>query len=338
MKYLRWAIIIGSIGLLLFAATLFQSANPLDRTSYRVAVPRGASTRAVQKLLESQGILKPSSSFSFTARLLRLSRGMQAGEYAFSPAEPLWSILSKLKRGQVVEPVTRRVLITFPEGSSIYKMGEILKKEKISDPQKFKALVREGITASLREKHWTLFKYMPTESLEGYLYPDSYWFYENATIDQIVETMVARFEEVVLPFWDKAKKDTKMTLFEVVTLASIIEKEAQLPSEQKIISSVFHNRLKKNMYLAACTTIKYALDRPTKKVYYDQLEIDSPYNTYKNKGLPVGPICNPGISAIRAAVYPAQTNYYYFVAKKDGSHIFSSTWQEHQRARQKVLK
>jgi len=336
MKYLRWFLIICAIGLVLFLATLFQSANSLDRTYYRIAIPRGASTYTVQQILETKGILKPASSFAFAARILSLSRGMQAGEYKFSPSEPLWSILWKLKRGNVVEPEMRSVLVTFPEGSSIYRMGEILKKHKISDPAKFKALVKEGITESLREKHWTLFKYMPTESLEGYLYPDSYWFYENATVDQIVETMVSRFEQVVLPFWEKAQKDAKMTLFEIVTLASIIEKEAQVPSELKIVSSVYHNRLKKNMFLAACPTIKYALDRPTKKVYYEQLEIDSPYNTYKNKGLPPGPICNPGISAIKAAVYPAKTNYYYFVAKKDGSHIFSSTWSEHQQGRRKI--
>lgn len=333
MRYIRVAVIIILIIMVLFTAALFQSANSFDRTFYRIAIPRGTSTTAVQKLLESKGILKPGSGFSFAARVLRISRGMQAGEYKFSPSEPLWSILWKLKTGNVVEPEVRRVLVTFPEGTSIYKMGEILKKHKISDPKKFKALVKEGITKELREKHWALFKYMPTESLEGYLYPDSYWIFENATVDQIVETMVSRFEQVVLPFWEKAKKNTDMSLFEVVTLASMIEKEAQVPSEQKIISSVFHNRLKKNMYLASCVTIKYALDNPTKRVYYEQLEIDSPYNTYKNKGLPIGPICNPGINAIKAAVYPAKTNYYYFVAKKDGSHTFSTTWNEHQRGK-----
>lgn len=150
--------------------------------------------------------------------------------------------------------------------------------------------------------------------------------------------MLNRFEELVLPFWEKAKKDTSYTLHEIITLASIIEKEAQKKSERKIISSVYHNRLNKKMFLAACPTIKYALDWPTKKVYYEQLDVKSPYNTYKNKGLPPGPIANPGIESIKAAVYPAKTNYYYFVAKKDGSHIFSSTFQGHQQGRQESKK
>ena len=161
-------------------------------------------------------------------------------------------------------------------------------------------------------------------------------FFENASVRDITETMLGRFDKVVLNFWERASKDTEYNLHEILTLASIIEKEAKVPLERLLVSSVFHNRLKAGMPLAACPTIKYALDKPTKKVYKDQLSVDSPYNTYKIKGLPPGPICNPGIDSISAAVYPALTDYYYFVAKPDGSHIFSKTWSEHQRARQQA--
>ncbi|MBN2057638.1 MAG: endolytic transglycosylase MltG [Candidatus Saganbacteria bacterium] len=321
----------------LFLGSLFQAGNSFDNQYCRVTIDRGDSTFDVQKKLEHQGILKPYSTFAFAARLLGLSRQLQAGEYEFSPSEKLLTVLLRLKRGDVVEPEIRRVKITFPEGTSIYKMGEILRKNNVSDPDKFQQLVKEGITEGLRKEHWVIFKYLPTESLEGFLYPDTYWFYENATVDQIVEAMVSRFEEMVLPFWDKAKADTKYTLFEILTLASIVEKEAADPKERPIISSVFHNRLNIKMALDSCSTIKYALERPTKIVYYDQLEVDSPYNTYKNRGLPPGPICNPGIDSIKAAVYPAKTKYFYFVAKNDGSHIFSKTFAEHQRARAKAL-
>lgn len=122
-------------------------------------------------------------------------------------------------------------------------------------------------------------------------------------------------------------------MHEILTLASIIEKEAKVAEERPIISSVFYNRLKIGMPLAADPTVKYALERPTKKVYLDQLSVRSPYNTYRRKGLPPGPICNPGLESIKAAVYPSKTDYFYFVAKPDGSHIFSKTWQEHQKAR-----
>jgi UPF0755 protein len=127
-----------------------------------------------------------------------------------------------------------------------------------------------------------------------------------------------------------------MSPYEILTLASIIEKEAGIEEERPIISSVFHNRIKKRMYLSADPTIKYALSqvrRPTKKVYYIDLEIDSPYNTYRHLGLPPGPICNPGLASIRAAIFPAKTDYLYFVARGDGTHIFSKTWQEHERAK-----
>ena len=336
MKYFSgiFAVVLVLVGL--FAATLLQSANSLDQTKYQIRIPAGASTYTVKKILEEAGIVKPDSSFAFAAKVLRVSKGIQAGQYELSPSETLLSILWKLKRGQIVETGQNRVKVTFPEGTSIYKMGEILRKNKVSDPDKFRGLVKEGITAPLREKHWTIFKYLPSESLEGFLYPDTYWFYDDDKVEDLVEKMVSRFEQVILPFWEKAHQDTQLTLFETLTLASIIEKEAQKPEERKIISSVYHNRLRKNMYLAACPTIKYALDDPTKRVTADQLEVKSPYNTYKHKGLPPGPICNPGIESIKAAVYPAKTNYYYFVAKDNGSHIFSATWAQHQRARVKA--
>ncbi|MFH1347107.1 MAG: endolytic transglycosylase MltG, partial [Candidatus Margulisiibacteriota bacterium] len=319
----------------LFAASLSQSANPLDHSSYKVLIPRGASTHAVQEILENKGVLKRHSSFVFAARIFGVTKHMQAGEYEFSPAETLSSVLFKLRQGAVVESQIRQVKITFPEGTSIYKMGEVLRTNKVSDPDKFQSLVKEGITEALREKHWTIFKYVPSESLEGYLYPDTYIFYENAKVYDIAEKMVSRFEEVFLPFWKKAHKDTKYNLHEILTLASIIEKEAGNPKERPIISSVFHNRLDIKMALDSCSTIKYALDEPTKVVLYEQLNIDSPYNTYKRRGLPPGPICNPGIESIKAAIYPAKTDYLYFVSKKDGTHQFSKTFKEHQRAKQK---
>jgi UPF0755 protein len=334
-KTLWISISVIAILLVLFAFSLMQSANPWDRTNYEISIPKGASTNSIQTILEKKGVLRRQSSFAFAARVLRVSKSIQAGKYKFSPSDPLYLVLWKLKTGDVTQPELVRRMVTFPEGTSIYKMGEALRKHKISNPDKFQGLVKEGITEELRARHWEIFKYIPSESLEGYLYPDTYWFFEKGEVEDLVEVMLARFEAVVLPFWRKASKDTKYNLHEIITLASIVEKEAQVPSERAIVSSVYHNRMNKNMFLAACPTIKYALDEPTKKVYYEQLDVKSPYNTYKNKGLPPGPICNPGIESIKAAVYPAKTNYYYFVAQKDGSHIFSATWGQHQNARSK---
>ena len=332
--WLKYLIVTFFILVLMFILALFQPANIFDRSAKEVAIPNGASTKTIQTILEDSGIIKPESTFTFAAKVLGMTQQIKAGEYLLSPSDNLLDVLLKLKRGEVKPPDQLRV--TFPEGASIYRMGEILKDAGYDRGEQFKKLVHEGISEDLRQKYWHIFKYIPSESLEGYLYPDTYLIGKEESVKTLSWAMVSRFDKVVMPFWKKAKNDTKMTLHEVLTLASIIEKEAQKSQERPIISSVFHNRLKARMYLAACPTIKYALDKPTRKVYLDQLEVDSPYNTYKRKGLPPGPVCNPGIESIRAAVYPAKTNYYFFVANKDGSHIFSKDWQGHQKARFKT--
>src|SRR3989339_761650 len=317
--------------LILFILLLIQSSNPFDHSLYHVVIPRGATEKEIEHILEEAKVLRPGGSgFVFVARITGVAGKAQAGEYVFSPSDNLFTILLKLRKGEVEQTRVARVKVTFPEGLSIYKMGEVLRKGGFRSPDQFQALAQEGITASLRQKHWNIFKYVPTESLEGYLYPDTYWFYVSGEADACAEIMLERFEEIVVPFWSTAKRDTKFSLHEILTLASIIEKEAQNPAERPVIASVFYNRLKAGMPLAADPTVKYALDRPSKKVYLNQLAVDSLYNTYKRRGLPPGPICNPGIESIKAAVYPAKTSYFFFVAKKDGSHIFSRNFEEHQ--------
>ncbi|OGC33687.1 hypothetical protein A2311_05055 [candidate division WOR-1 bacterium RIFOXYB2_FULL_48_7] len=319
------------VGLLVGLVLLCWPANPLDLSTKKITIPPGASVAAVQKILQKSGLLPAFSSFRYLVRIIGQQNKLQAGTYQFSPSDSLFNIIFKLVRGDVV-PQTE-LTVTFPEGMSIYKMGLVLKKSGYKQWAEFQDLIHEGIKADLRQRHWNIFKYIPSESLEGYLYPDTYRVYENTSSEVLAEAMIKRFDQVVMPFWTKSNKSTRLTLHEVLTLASIIEKEAQKPEERVIISSVFHNRLEAGMPLAADPTIKYALEQPTKRVYYDQLKIDSLYNTYKRRGLPPGPICNPGIESIRAAIYPAKTSYFFFVAKKDGHHVFSRTWQEHQKAR-----
>ncbi|MFA4844785.1 MAG: endolytic transglycosylase MltG [Candidatus Margulisiibacteriota bacterium] len=323
-------------GLLAIFTVLSWPADPFNLETTRVNIPPGASVKATQQTLQAKGILPRFSAFALTVRLLGLQNKIKAGEYSFAPADPLPAIISRLLHNETVPQAEIRV--TFPEGSSIYKMGLALKETGYLHWAEFQGLVNEGITAQLRLRHWGIFKFIPSESLEGYLFPDTYHLFITASPETVAEAMVNRFEQVVVPFWLTAQKETKLTLHETLTLASIIEKEAQKPEERAVISSVFHNRLAKGMPLAADPTVKYALERPSKIVYLDQLSVRSPYNTYKRRGLPPGPICNPGLESIKAAVYPAQTNYFFFVAKPDGGHIFSKTWQEHQRARQTVVR
>jgi UPF0755 protein len=325
-------IIITVIGVvLLLFVLLFRPAQPFDPSVINITIPEGSSARSVQSLLQTNKLLTAHSAFLITLKLFNLEDRVKAGEYSFSPSDPLLTVISKLVGGQTVP--AQEIRVAFPEGTSIYKMGVILKEKGFKHWRGFQQLVNEGITADLRARHWKLFKYISSESLEGYLFPDTYNFFPDASAEAMAEVMLNRFEAVVVPFWDRAGHDTKRSLHEILTLASIVEKEAKKPDERPIIASVFYNRLKIGMALAADPTIKYALERPSKIVYLDQLSVKSPYNTYKRRGLPPGPICNPGLDSIKAAVYPAKTNYLFFVAKKDGSHSFSKTWQEHERAR-----
>lgn len=329
---IKYLLLVLGIFIVVVSSILVQASDPSNNSQIEIEIVKGSSAAAIQFQLEEKGLLKKGSGFVYLARALGVAKSIQAGSYNISPSDPLYSILWKLRYGKILLP--QQVRVTFPEGTSIYKMGIILKESGLSEEaEEFQTLVNEGITEKLRKKHWALFKYISSESLEGYLYPDTYLFFKQEKVESIAEKMLHRFEEVVLPFWEKAKPDTKYSLHEILTLASIVEKEAKVPSERPIIASVFYNRLGANMPLAADPTVKYALERPTKKVFYEQLAVDSPYNTYKRKGLPPGPICNPGIEAIKAAVYPAKTNFYFFVARANGSHIFSKTWQEHERAR-----
>ena len=319
---------------LLILMVLSWPANPLNQTKIKVTIPAGSSARAVRQLLQDSHLLPPWSPFLLAVKLCGLADNLKAGDYFFSPSDPLPAVIYKLAAGLTVPPDELKV--AFPEGTSLYKMGLILKEHGFKRWAGFQLLAYEGISAGLRERHWALFKYIPSESLEGYLFPDTYHVFADASPEALAETMLKRFEAVVVPFWDRSKKDTRLSLHEILTLASIVEKEAQRPEERPIIASVFYNRLKLGMPLAADPTVKYALERPSKRVYLDQLSVKSPYNTYKVRGLPPGPICNPGLDSIKAAIYPAKTSYLFFVAKKDGSHIFSKTWQEHERARIKV--
>lgn len=322
--------LIGCLVLLLLLI-LFLPRNPFDQSKVEVNIPAGASVKQVQLILQTNKTLPKYSIFKYFMRLFGLQNKIKAGNYLFSPSDPLPEVVTKLVLGETLAPKELRV--TFPEGTSIYKMGIILKEAGYADWLAFQGLVKEGITYDLRQRHWPIFKFIPSESLEGYLFPDTYHIFKDAPATDLAEKLLARFKAIVLPYWQKNKRQTKMNLHEIITIASIVEKEAKRPEERPVIASVFYNRLKDGMPLAADPTVKYALERPSKIVYLDQLSVKSPYNTYKRRGLPPGPICNPGLDSIKAAIYPAKTNYYFFVAKKDGSHLFSKSWQEHQKAR-----
>ena len=218
--------------------------------------------------------------------------------------------------------------VTIPEGFSLTSIAQLIGRALSVPPES--VMIAAGDTA-LRHR-----LDVPTPTLEGYLFPDTYTFAEGTSPAEAVRTLVARFEQVWKPEWDARLQKLTMSRHDIMTLASIIEKEARLAEERPVISAVYHNRLKIGMLLQADPTVQYALGKHVDRVLYRDLEVDSRYNTYKHVGLPPGPIASPGAASIEAALYPANVPYLYFVAHPDGHHEFRQTFSEHTEARAQI--
>jgi UPF0755 protein len=244
---------------------------------------------------------------------------------------PLSDILAKMLRGQVVT-----YPFTVPEGYTVIQVVDLLVRKGFADPAKLTQIVKEAPMVF----PYTIRSKLVKQPLEGFLFPDTYQYHKGMSEEAIVTMMLRRFESNFGPDLQARAAELKMSVPEAVTLASIIEREARVPAERPIISAVYHNRLKIGMKLDADPTVRYALDHPGDIVTFKDLEVNSPYNTYKNAGLPPGPIAAPGLASIRAALYPADVPYLYFVAKNDGTgaHEFSRTLAEHVRAVRKYQK
>jgi UPF0755 protein len=221
---------------------------------------------------------------------------------------------------------------TIPEGFELRQIADRLEADGLVNKDKFYAAVKES------DLDYAFLKGIPNREnkLEGYLFPDTYEVFKNATEQDIINKMLGRFDQVFTEEYRQRARELNMSLDQVITLASIIEREAKLDKERKIISAVFHNRLNKKMKLESCATVQYLLKEQKSVLTYKDLEVDSPYNTYIYAGLPKGPIASPGVESIEAALYPDKVDFLFFFATKDGSHIFSKTYQEHLNAQNKI--
>ena len=332
----RIGILLGSIlAIFLVAFTLLymQSGDANDQIARTIEISPGESASSVAAKLVASEIIKSRGGWLLALRLTGGENRIQAGKYLLSPSQTYLEIILALTQGEVMPPELLKV--TFPEGESIYKMGVQLEKAKYTAWPNFQELVSSHIATELQEE-FIFLKDIPTRSLEGYLFPDTYKMDPNLSVQEVVRMMVDRFTEVVIPVWEKNRHRTKFSLHELLTLASIVEKEAQIPGERPVIASVYLNRLRIGMKLDADPTVKYALENPQKVVRLEDLKVDSPYNTYTRAGLPPGPICNPGIESIRAVLFPAATDFLFFVADSTGKHIFSKTHEEHLMARRRI--
>ena len=286
-------------------------------------VAEGENASVVARKLEEEGLIRDGDAFSLYLKLWGKDRDLKKGEYLLSPSLSLPEIVSILLAGKTVEGT-----FTIPEGLTLQEVAYSLEKQGVVSSEEF-LKVAQG-----ENEKWD-YDFLASapkgpNRLEGYLFPDTYRYLKGSDARTIIEIMLNRFGEVFTPDMEKRTKEMGFNVNQLITLASIIEKEAKLEEERPLISAVFHNRLKQNMRLESCATVQYIIGEPKPVLTTEDISIPSPYNTYLNVGLPPGPICNPGLSSIKAALYPEEgIDYLYFVAKGDGSHAFSKTYEEH---------
>ncbi|MFZ1987313.1 MAG: endolytic transglycosylase MltG, partial [Desulfatitalea sp.] len=287
-----------------------------DDTPVVIAVAPGETFDHLAATLAQQNIITSQQRFRFLARLRGEDKRLKAGEYA---------LVSSMTPVQVLDTlVNNKVMLhrlTIPEGYNLHQIAAEIASLELADAGAFEALaVNPAVAGALGH---------PADTLEGYLYPDTYYFPRGVLPRAIIETMVRRFDAQFPDAWRQQAGRLNLSVHEVVTLASIIEKETGAPAERPVIASVFHNRLKKKMRLESDPTVIYGIPDFDGNLTRRHLTTPSPYNTYLIRGLPLGPIANPGRAAIEAALYPAQSDYLFFVSKQDGTHTFSRTYKEH---------
>ena len=285
-----------------------------------ISIPKNATLDQIVRILNARGLCEPTWFFEFALRVYaKYDNGkFYAGSYKFSPKNTNKHIIESIFTGNNLHILT----VTYPEGITLKRFAEISHSKLGVDPRLFMRLITMDSLLS---------KYNITgRNAEGYLMPDTYAFFYDPDAEEVVNRLIGHNTKIWNDnFIDRAKK-IGMSKHEVLTMASIIESETQIPEERSIVSGVYHNRLKKGWLLEADPTVQYALGSK-KRLLYKDLEINNPYNTYKFPGLPPGPINNPGKASIEAALYPAIHNYMFFVALGDGSgkHNFAKSYSEH---------
>ncbi|MDO4941423.1 MAG: endolytic transglycosylase MltG [Lachnospiraceae bacterium] len=307
------------------AAAFLFAGNAKTLKSAEVTIDEGSGTMDIAKTLKEEGVIRSEAAFVVQLRMSEYAGKLQYGTYEIKKDTGMKELFRMLATQGAKEG---KVNVTIPEGFSVEQIGDTLEKKGLFSKKDFlkAANTTEGYDfAWLKEiKSSSKRNYL----LQGYLYPDTYNLYKTATPEEVVSLMLSNFETHIRGL------DTEGSLDRIVTEASVIERETSVDSERPLIAGVIENRLKENMKLQIDVTVLYPLTDgmyDQNRVSYEDLKVDSPYNTYKNKGLPVGPICNPSVESIKAAAQPEQHEYLYYHTKSKGSkeHNFYKTYKEH---------
>ncbi|HBT18250.1 MAG TPA: endolytic transglycosylase MltG [Firmicutes bacterium] len=321
IKPLFWIGLIFFLGQALWIYSGIQTNKTvISSHNIMVEIPMGSSVFQISRLLEEKGLIINRDSFVWYLYLTGKKDSLKAGHYTFSPNVSFKQLLRELQKGR---PVIYKV--TIPEGYTTEEIGRLLGSKGLIKLDRFQELLHDKVFLNSH-----LVEFSPLTG-EGFLFPDTYEFVKGASEEEILAIFLHRFRQV----WSEIASDmvtTGLSPIELVTLASIVEGEAKVEDERPIIAGVFLNRLRKGLLLQSCATVQYALGERKQRLLYKDLQIDSPYNTYRYKGFPPTPIGNPGRASLAAVLQPMKTDYLYFFAKSDGSHIFSRTYREHLKA------
>jgi UPF0755 protein len=291
----------------------------VDKTEKIITVEMGDKFKVTAANLHEAGVINDPVKFRLFAIIKRYDKKIKAGEYALSSSMPPAVILDMMVRGK-----TYLHKITIPEGYNLRQIAAVISGAGFGTVQD---IMKKTSDPSFISSHG-----IDAESLEGYIYPDTYYFPKDESVENIISAMVERLWSVFKPEWKKKAEEIGFSIHQVITLASIIEKETGDKDEREQIASVFFNRLNKGMRLETDPTVIYGIKNFDGNITRKHLSTKNPYNTYKIDGLPPGPISSPGYDSIKAALYPAETSYLFFVSKNDGTHHFSTNFKEHNRA------
>ena len=327
MKALLFLVRLGIILALLVSVGMFWFFKEISRPANTTAKPvvfevkSGASGRGIAEELEQKKLITNAMAFRVLLSLKERKdhATLRAGHFEVDPKDDLKDVLDELLEGDVL---TRKA--TVPEGYTLEQTAQSLDKQKVCSGEEF--------WAALQSDKLNLGWKFPQE-LEGYLFPSTYEFPYECTGEMAVRQMTGQFKTSVEPLWEKYEKSAPLSFRECIILASLVEREAQVPSERPTIAGVYVNRIRKGMKLECDATVQFALGKQKAVLLYSDLEIASPYNTYRYQGLPPGPICSPGLASIEAAMHPKKSDFFFYVrndVKNDGSHVFGRDFYEHE--------
>ncbi|XEC93119.1 endolytic transglycosylase MltG [Paenibacillus tarimensis] len=299
----------------------------------RIEIAKGTTPFKVAEQLEEEGIIRNAFIFKYYLRFNNEGSRFQAGVYDMHPGMEHEEIIAKLNSGDTVKAETVR--FTIPEGYTVLQIADKLSAEGLVDKQKFLELAEsEAMFAYSEAASQVQAKDEMHHVLEGYLFPETYEMKKDSTEQDIIIRMLQELDRKLnqLPEgWGDALEERELTFHEVMVIASLVEREVVVDEERPIVAGIIYNRLKLGMPLQIDATVQYLLDKPKERLLEKDLQVESPYNTYKVNGLPPGPIANPSLASIEAALFPEETEYLFYVTKKDGSqkHLFAKTYNEH---------